>query len=767
MGGHAAAAAGPHRKENKTKNKKCTTTPKTEKTTPKTTTTEPGQLFLSITSILYIYNIYLIVIIQCFVSFRFVLFVRVLSSHLHLRHSDDQARMPAMPKICIAPDALRKLSLLSLSLSPLVCRLWLCSHQIRIPPKVQRPLPLSLPLSIGSSLLSYKMMQKGPIAFDVPPAFTVESIVGQGAYGAVCKAQFGGECIALKKIPNYTLNCEAARRVLREIEILQQLQFCEQVVACRLFFRPLTEEKDVYVAMDYVPSDLSSVIKNKETVLDESVIRYITCQLLLAVRALHRCNVLHRDISTRNILVDGNAQVFLCDFGLSRFYDPDEQLSIGVVTQWYRAPEIVLDADYGPPSDVWSVGVILGEMLLRYHLFPGKPQHSADQLELILSLVGTPSPALFEPDAALGTASDQAKKYILQRIAANPRRNVLGEKLCTSTMLQQSAPPGGFKEFPPAVQVALQLLHFDPTKRPTAQEALQHPWFDPCREFIAEMASIQDNEPVPSFTQVQKLKAEELIDKIEQIVPVFSDDLLEDSRLLPPPPILSFFRVLRRVDLANNFSLHDALIGRWQVGYSGRTGTPPPLSHPSLPLLCVRQGEGIALHAALFYLLSLTLTISPRTSLVIMSMRLCFSIKKKWKRAIPCSKHITISFTISPRRVCRPFLSATRVPLPPASFPHLRTFLFLIKISFYTPPPFFSSLHSLRSALLPGLACATVQQAPLQSVSAYLRCLDEYIISLPYPSLTGKGGAVLTAERHPLDPSESRCRSSQPNLRAL
>lgn len=372
-------------------------------------------------------------------------------------------------------------------------------------------------------------MQRGPIAFNVPPAFTVESIVGQGAYGAVCKASIGGEVIALKKIPNYAVNREASMRVLREIEVLRNLQFCEQVIGYRLFFRPLTQEKDVYVAMDYVPSDLSSVIKDKRTVLNEDVVRFITCQLLLAVRALHHCNVLHRDISTRNILIDNEVQVYLCDFGLSRFYDPDEQLSVGVVTQWYRAPEIVLDAVYEYASDVWSVGVILGELLLRYHLFPGKPQHSADQLELILSLVGTPSPALFQEGGSLFTASELAKKYILERIKQSPRPNVLGKKLCSSGILRSQLNPNNESEFPPAVQLALSLLQFDPKMRPTADAALRHPWFDQCRDFINEAVEVQDKEAVPKLTAAEKMTAEELISQIEAVVPVFSDELLVEA----------------------------------------------------------------------------------------------------------------------------------------------------------------------------------------------------------------------------------------------
>ncbi|CAJ1005390.1 putative Protein kinase domain/Protein tyrosine kinase [Leishmania naiffi] len=370
------------------------------------------------------------------------------------------------------------------------------------------------------------MQESNTLIFDVPDAFQVESIIGQGAYGAVCKALFCDDQIAVKKIPHYSRTEDAARRVLREIEILQNLQFCEQVVGCRLFFRPKSEEKDVYVAMDYIPSDLSSVIKNGAITLDESVVRYITCQLLLALRALHRCNVLHRDVSTRNILIHYNSQVFLCDFGLSRFLDPDEQLSFGVVTQWYRAPEIILDAAYSYASDVWSVGVILGELLLRRHLFPGKTNDSANQLQLIFHLVGTPSKDIFDADRSFGRASQNAKNYALAYIEHRPCPSTLVNLLSTAPALRHSA----IEAVPPqAVQLAQQLLRFDPAKRPSADEALRHPWFDPCRAFIDEVVQHQDVEEIPVFTQTQNMSLEELVKRIEEVVPVFSEDLLVED----------------------------------------------------------------------------------------------------------------------------------------------------------------------------------------------------------------------------------------------
>ncbi|KAK7195248.1 protein kinase [Novymonas esmeraldas] len=370
------------------------------------------------------------------------------------------------------------------------------------------------------------MQESNTLIFDVPDAFHVESIIGQGAYGAVCKAVFCDDQIAVKKVPHYSRSEDTARRVLREIEILQNLQFCEQVVGCRLFFRPKSEEKDVYVAMDYIPSDLSSVIKNGAITLDESVVRYIACQLLLALRALHRCSVLHRDVSTRNILIHYNSQVFLCDFGLSRFFDPDEQLSFGVVTQWYRAPEIILDAAYSYASDVWSVGVILGELLLRRHLFPGKSNDSANQLQLIFHLVGTPSRDVFNAGSSFGRASQNAKNYALAYIERRPCASTLVNLLSTAPVLHH--PPGATTP-PLAVQLAEQLLQFDPARRPSADAALRHPWFDPCRAFIDEVVQHQDMEEVPVFTQMQNMTLEELVRRIEEVVPIFSEELLVED----------------------------------------------------------------------------------------------------------------------------------------------------------------------------------------------------------------------------------------------
>lgn len=363
-------------------------------------------------------------------------------------------------------------------------------------------------------------MEGGTVVFDVPEEFEVEAVVGQGAYGAVCKAKWDGVDVAIKKVPHYAKSPDTVKKVMREVEILQFFQFCQQVVACHQVFRPRSGEKDIYMVMDYIASDLSNMMK-KQVPMDEDVIRFITCQLLLALRAIHYYSIIHRDLSCRNILINENSQIQVCDFGLARFYDPEEQLSFGVVTQWYRAPEIITDAKYDTKSDVFSVGVVLGELLAKKHLFPGKPNDPADQLHRVFSILGTPNRELFE-DASQPyyTASDNAKRYIEMYIAKKPTKNKVRQ-------LKFEIPHS-----PLAVDVVEALLTFDPRARPAADEALKMKWFDPLREFIDQECTAQDQhfKSTPKFdptTIPNQFSLDDAVKMLEKLVPAYDKSITE------------------------------------------------------------------------------------------------------------------------------------------------------------------------------------------------------------------------------------------------
>ena len=88
-------------------------------------------------------------------------------------------------------------------------------------------------------------------------------------------------------------------------------------------------------------------------------------------------NILHRDLKPRNLLVNSNCDLKICDFGLARPLLPDLKAYTGVMTdyvatRWYRAPELLLSwREYSTTVDVWSVGCIFAELMRRKPFLPG------------------------------------------------------------------------------------------------------------------------------------------------------------------------------------------------------------------------------------------------------------------------------------------------------------------------------------------------------------------------------------------------------------
>ena len=139
-----------------------------------------------------------------------------------------------------------------------------------------------------------------------------------------------------------------------------------------------------------------------------------------------------------------------------------------VATRWYRAPEIMLSwSEYSQAIDVWSVGCIFGELLLRRPLFPGSDY--MHQLHLILDFLGSPS-----AEDTQHIANDNARRYIRQ----------LPEKKGQSIHRLFS------RASPEACHLLQSMLTFSPHKRITVEQALAHPYLsqlhDPNDEPVAD-----------------------------------------------------------------------------------------------------------------------------------------------------------------------------------------------------------------------------------------------------------------------------------------
>ncbi|KAK4786112.1 hypothetical protein SAY86_002801 [Trapa natans] len=294
--------------------------------------------------------------------------------------------------------------------------------------------------------------------FEIDDRYIPIKPVGRGSYGVVCSAydQKTGEEVAIKKISNLFSGPCTAVRTLREIMILRQMRH-GNVISLKKVMLPAkkTNFKDVYLVYELMETDMHDIISSGQP-LSKHQIQYFIFQILCGLKYLHSANILHRDLKPANILVNRNCDLKICDFGLARASARDEYefMTEYVVTRWYRAPELLLcNYNYGPAIDVWSVGCIFAEILGRKPFFPGV--NYMDQLKLIISVLGKPG----EDDIAL-LQSFRSRQFI------------------RSLPYVRSIPLSSFLPSidPLALDLLEKMLVFNPNKRITVLEALQHPY---------------------------------------------------------------------------------------------------------------------------------------------------------------------------------------------------------------------------------------------------------------------------------------------------
>ena len=191
------------------------------------------------------------------------------------------------------------------------------------------------------------------------------------------------------------------------------------------------------------------------TGLRPMLIKSYLYQLINGIAYCHSLRVLHRDLKPQNLLIDRTGKLKLADFGLARAFGiPVRHYTHEVVTLWYRAPEILLGArKYSTPVDIWSIGCIFAEMVMRAPLFPGDSE--IDQLHKIFHALGTPNNTMWDGVEELPDYSTRFPSW---------RKKHIGETV--SNLDQQG------------LDLLAQMLVYDPVRRISASRALSHPYFD-------------------------------------------------------------------------------------------------------------------------------------------------------------------------------------------------------------------------------------------------------------------------------------------------
>lgn len=281
--------------------------------------------------------------------------------------------------------------------------------------------------------------------------------LGKGAYGIVWRAMdiVTERVIALKKTFSAFQNSTDAQRTYREIAYLMALRGNPFIISLLAVHRA-ENDLDVYLVFEIMETDVHAVIR--ANILLDVHHRYIFWQMLCALKYIHSAGLIHRDLKPSNLLINSDATIKLCDFGLSRTVDSlgsTEELTDYVATRWYRPPEILFgSSSYHWGIDMWAAGCILAELVTGRTIFPG--QSTMDQIERVIALTGPPSKQDID-----SVDSQVVDTMLLNLQYSYPRMN-LEEKL-------EGAPPD-------AIDLIKQLLVFNPNNRLTAEQALNHPY---------------------------------------------------------------------------------------------------------------------------------------------------------------------------------------------------------------------------------------------------------------------------------------------------
>jgi len=283
--------------------------------------------------------------------------------------------------------------------------------------------------------------------------------LGRGAYGMVVSAKdnVNGNKVAIKKNKDIFSNITNGKRILREMRLLNHMNH-PNIVKVLDIIEPesIDEFNDVYIVLEHMQSDLHKVIYSDNDLSEEHIL-FITYQMLCALKYMHSANIIHRDLKPGNILINADCSIKICDLGLARGVGENDQfLTEYVVTRWYRAPEVVLNAQlYDQSIDIWSVGCIMAEMYNKKPLFRGEDY--ADQLKTIFRILGSPA----QEDIEACVTNADALRFI-ERFGIREGRN------------WEDIVPRASDEIR---ELMKSFLQFNPSKRMTVDDALMLPIF--------------------------------------------------------------------------------------------------------------------------------------------------------------------------------------------------------------------------------------------------------------------------------------------------
>ena len=325
----------------------------------------------------------------------------------------------------------------------------------------------------------YVGVKKDHIAF----RYEIIELLGKGAYG-ICYLVY-----------DHKLKIKCALKIIRNDKKIRKQAIKEKDILKTLLDNYDPDENCFIRMLDYIEyngypiitfellkDDLYKLIcKNKFNGFSQFDIHSCTTDILKCLEKLYEQNIVHTDLKPENILLNKDSNgIKIIDFGSSCFIKKEEEVKTYIQSRLYRSPEIVLGCGYNCSIDMWSLGCIMCELNTGQPLFPARSEKHL--INMIYELIGEP------PKEFLATARRADNFFVKGKpILFNPN-SIIPQKMRMRTISQVCVTKN-----PLFIDFISNCLTWDPKKRMTPTQALQHPYITKQKQTISRPVPRSDD----------------------------------------------------------------------------------------------------------------------------------------------------------------------------------------------------------------------------------------------------------------------------------
>ncbi|XP_014673306.1 PREDICTED: serine/threonine-protein kinase PRP4 homolog [Priapulus caudatus] len=316
--------------------------------------------------------------------------------------------------------------------------------------------------------------------------YAVYGFTGQGVFSNVVRARDqarGTMDVAIKIIRNNDIMHKTG---IKELELLKRLNDADpdDRFHCLRLHRNFSHKNHLCLVFESLSMNLREVLKKygKDVGLHIKAVRSYTQQLLLALKLMKRCNIIHADIKPDNVLVNDSKLVLkLCDFGSASFVVENE-ITPYLVSRFYRAPEIIIGKSYDFGIDLWSAGVTIYELYTGKIMFPGKSNNQ--MLKLMMDWKGKMPNRMIKKGAFRDQHFDNNFNFLYREVdkvterekvtvmsTINPTKDLLADLIGF-----QRLPEDQLRKVTQLRNLLEKMMMLDPSKRLSLNDCLKHPF---------------------------------------------------------------------------------------------------------------------------------------------------------------------------------------------------------------------------------------------------------------------------------------------------